>query len=579
MTKDGNKKFKKIYNDVNAIYSYILTSSEIERLSDNIIKLIKLSVPKKNIKIKETDILLITYADTLTEKKRKSLSVLDDFLRKFLKNSINIVHILPFYPSSSDGGFAVTDFFKVDSKHGNWSDLKKISKNFRIMSDVILNHASSKSKWFNNFLKNNGVGKDFFLSLDKDINTKNVIRARSHKLIQKFSTKKGEKYLWCTFSRDQVDFDFKNPKVLLMFIKLILFLHNKGVDFFRFDAVAFIWKRLDTSCINLDQTHAIVRLFRTILNLTNKNCKIVTETNLPFHENLSYFGNSDEANIIYNFSLAPLIINMLIKGNSAAFRRWSMSMPPAKDTNCYLNFLATHDGIGLRPLEGILNDNDLRILLKTLNNFGSKFTYRKDKNNKKVVYEANISLYDALSGTINGKDNYSYNRFYCAHAIMLSYEGLPAFYIHSLFGTKNNLNLLKKTKITRSINRSTYDYEDIKRMLKSNSSHSCKIYTNIIKLIKVRKNQIAFHPNATQYTLNLGNSFFGIWRQSIDKKQSIFGIYNVTNTNQKLNINKLNILGLENWSDLISLKKLEAKTTVVTFSPYQFMWITNKNNN
>ena len=162
-----------------------------------------------------------------------------------------------------------------------------------------------------------------------------------------------------------------------MFIKLILFLQNKGIDFFRFDAVAFIWKRIDTSCINLDQTHAIIRLFRTILNITNKNCKIVTETNLPFNENLSYFGNSDEAHIIYNFSLAPLIINMLIKGNSAAFRRWSMSMPPAKDNNCYLNFLATHDGIGMRPLEGIITKNDLNILLKTLKNYGSKFTYRK----------------------------------------------------------------------------------------------------------------------------------------------------------------------------------------------------------
>ena len=576
MIKYANRKFEKIYKDVNAIYSYILTSSEIEKLSSKIIKLIKVSGSKRTIQIKETDILLITYADTLTEKKRKSFIVLNDFLEKFLKHSISIVHILPFYPSSSDGGFAVTDFFKTDSKHGNWNDLKKISKNFRIMSDIILNHASSKSKWFNNFLKNNGVGKDFFLSLDKEINTKNITRARSHKLIQKFSTKNGEKYLWCTFSRDQVDFDFKNPKVLLMFIKLIFFLHSKGVDFFRFDAVAFIWKRIDTSCVNLDQTHAIVRLFRTILNFTNKNTKIVTETNLPFHQNLSYFGNSDEANIIYNFSLSPLIINMLIKGNSAAFRRWSMSMPPAKEKNCYLNFLATHDGIGLRPLEGILNENDLKILLKTLKSFGSKFTYRKDKNNKKVIYEANISLYDALSGTIYGIDNYSYHRFYCAHAIMLSYEGLPAFYIHSLFGTKNNLDLYNKTKMNRSINRSTYDYGYIKKILKKNNSHSKKIYTNILKLIEIRKNQIAFHPNATQFTLNLGDNFFGIWRQSIDRKQSIFGIYNVTNKYQKLNINKLNILSLENWIDLISHKKLEAKKILINFSPYQFMWITNK---
>ena len=576
MIKNSSNKFRKIFNDVNAIYSYILTPTEIKKLSDDIIKLIQTRSNNKSREIQETDILLITYADTLMEKKKKSFNILNDFLNTFLKDSINIVHILPFYPSSSDGGFAVTNFFKTDSKHGNWNDLKKISKNFRIMADVILNHASSESKWFKNFLKNNGQGKDYFLSLDTDVNTDNVIRARSHKLIQKFSTNKGEKFLWCTFRRDQVDFNFKNPKVLKIFIRLILFLQNRGIDLFRFDAVAFIWKRLDTSCINLDQTHAIVRLFRTILNLTNKNSKIVTETNLPFHENLTYFGNSDEANIIYNFSLAPLIINMLIKGNSAAFRRWSMSMPPAKDENCYLNFLASHDGIGFRPLEGILNSTDLKLLLETLKKFGSKFTYRKDKNNKKVIYEANISLYDALAGTINGKDNYAYKRFFCAHAIMLSFEGLPAFYIHSLFGTKNNLDLYKSTKMKRSINRSTYNYSYIKKMLKSNDSHINKIFTNIIDLIKVRKKQIAFHPNATQYTLNLGNSFFGIWRQSIDRKQSIFAIYNVTNKYKKLNINKLNILSLENWHDLISSKKVEVRQAFIDFSPYQFMWISNK---
>ena len=252
-------------------------------------------------------------------------------------------------------------------------------------------------------------------------------------------------------------------------------------------------------------------------------------------------------------------------------------MPPAKDNNCYLNFLATHDGIGLRPLEGILKNKDLIILLDTLKNFGSKFTFRKIKNNKKVIYEANISLFDCFLGTINGKDNFAYDRFYSAHAIMLSFEGLPAFYIHSLFGTRNNLDLLKETKLNRSINRSSYCYDYLKKILNNTQSHGYKIYRNILNLIDIRKKQTAFHPNATQYTLNLGNNFFGIWRQSIDRKQSIFAIYNVTKKPQELKINKLNILNLENWTDLISFKKLESKQVFFHFKPYQFMWVTNKN--
>ena len=572
------KNYEKIFNDVNAIYSYILNESEIKKLSDNILKLIKNKISKKKYNINEKDILLISYADTIKSENDKSFKILKDFLDTYIKKKIDIIHILPFYPSSSDGGFAVTDFFKVDNVHGNWSDLRKLSNDYLIMSDIILNHASSKGIWFKRFLEDRGEGKDFFLTVDREFNTRHIVRARSHKLLQKFKTKNGDKLVWCTFSRDQVDFDFKNPKVLLAFIKLIIFLSNKGVKIFRFDAVAFIWKRQETNCINLDQTHAIVRLFRTLLGLINNESKIITETNLPFGENFSYFGNSDEAHIIYNFSLAPLIINTLIKGNSAAFRRWSMSMPPAKDNNCYLNFIATHDGIGLRPLEGIIKNNDIKILLNTLKRYGSKFTYRRDKNNKRVIYEANISLFDALSGTIKGKDSYSYHRFYCAHAIMLSFEGIPAFYIHSLFGTRNNISLMNKTGIKRSINRTTYDYKDIMEALKNSNSHISKVFTNILNLIEIRKKQIAFNPNATQYTLNLGNNFLGIWRQSIDRKQSIFAIYNVTNKYQKLKINKLNILNLENWTDLISLKKLDAKKVFIHFEPYQFIWITNKTN-
>jgi sucrose phosphorylase len=305
---------------------------------------------------------------------------------------------------------------------------------------------------------------------------------------------------------------------------------------------------------------------------------IVTETNLPFLENFSYFGRSDEAHIIYNFSLAPLIINTLIKSNSSAFRRWSMRMPPAKNNNCYLNFLATHDGIGLRPLEGIISKNNIKKLIAPLKIFGAKLTYRKDKDNQLSVYEANISLIDAMAGTINGKDNFTYDRFFCAHAIMLCFEGIPSFYIHSLFGTRNDYELLKLTKIFRSINRHIYDYDYLKTKIYDSKSHISKVYNQIIKLIEVRKKQKAFHPNATQYTLNISNNFFGLWRQSIDRKQSIFAISNVTNKKQVLSLNNINILSIEKWYDLLSLKEVKKEYKNLTFEPYQTVWIANKRN-
>ena len=253
-----------------------------------------------------------------------------------------------------------------------------------------------------------------------------------------------------------------------------------------------------------------------------------------------------------------------------------MSMPPAKNNNYYLNFLASHDGIGLRPIEDLISRKDLKKLLEVLEKQGGMFTYRKDKNNKLSVYEVNISLFDAFIETINGIDKFVHHRFFCAHAIMISFEGIPAFYIHSLFGTRNDYKLFKKTKIQRSINRHVYKYNYIKNQLKNKNSSISQVFYKILELINIRKNQKAFHPNATQYTLNLGNSFFGIWRQSIDRKQSIFAIFNITNNQVDLNINKINILDLESWYDLLSENKINKKIKYLRFNPYQAMWITNK---
>ena len=568
-------KFKeRIVENLHDIYAYNLSSEEINKLASDIIYLNTRTKKNKQKPLTQNDILLITYADTIVNKNKKSFSVLSQFLKNYIKKSFSIIHILPFYPSSSDGGFSVKDFFKVDNKHGNWSDISKISRDYKIMVDIVLNHGSRDSKWFRNFIKNKGEGKDFYLYLDKYQKLNHVIRARSHRLLQKITTVKGTKYLWCTFSPDQIDFNYKNPKVLVMFLKIIKYILDKGPLVFRLDAIAFLWKRIDSDCINLDQTHAIVRLIRTFIENINANSLLITETNLPFHENLSYFGNSDEAHGIYNFTLAPLIINTLIKGDSSALNRWSMGIPPARKKNYYINFLATHDGLGLRPLEGMLKDKELNKLVDTLKSFGSKFTYRK-QNKKSLIYEANISLINALSGTINGKDQYLLNRYLTAHAILLSFEGIPAIYIHSLLGTKNDFRLYKKTKIKRSLNRHIYNYDDISEKLENKNSNTHYIFFKLLKLIEIRKKQKAFHPNATQYTLNLGIKFFAVWRQSHDKKQSIFAISNISKNKILLDLNEINIIKTEKWYDLLLKKQITTYKNKLLFEPYQSIWISN----
>ena len=302
-------------------------------------------------------------------------------------------------------------------------------------------------------LKNKKPGKNYFLTVSPKFNTAKVIRPRDHKLLKKINIFNKNEYLWRTFSADQIDLNFNNPSVLLRFIKIMISLMNHGITIFRLDAIAYLWKQSGTKCINLKQTHEIIKLFRIICNVLNKESIIVTETNLPEKENISYFGKNDEANWIYNFSLPPLLIHAFLFENSTYLNRWSKKLPSLKIGNSYLNFIASHDGIGLRPLEGYVDDEELINMINRMEEFGGKTSYRISQWGDKVPYEMNISFLDSMTGTIDNIDNYKVDRFNCAHAIMLSFEGVPAIYIHSLIGTNNNYDSLNGATNYRSINR------------------------------------------------------------------------------------------------------------------------------
>ena len=439
------------------------------------------------------------------------------------------------------------------------------------MADLVINHCSSESEWFQQFLNNQLPGKNFFLDYEEKFDTSKIVRPRSHDLLQLFKTKKNEKYVWCTFSRDQVDLNFKNKDVLIEFLKIIKFYLDQGISILRLDAVAFLWKELGTNCINLNETHEIIKLFRLLLDASSQKTFLITETNLPNKENLDYFGNGNEAQLIYNFSLPPLILYSMLYGNSTILRKWLMSMPPPMEGTTYFNFIASHDGIGMRPAEGLISEKNIKAILKRMKEFGGEVSYRKVENKSKP-YEINIALIDALKGTIDNLDNFQIQRFICAHAIMLSLEGIPAIYVHSFFGTENDYTGMRSTKQKRSINRKRYDFDDLSNRMNKKTIHSV-VLKQLNSLITIRKKQPAFHPNATQFTLNLGEKIFALWRQCQNRKQSIFVLCNITNQKQPVDLNEINLIFNKNWIDLISNKKIESKK--ISLKPYQTMWISN----
>lgn len=569
----------------NKIKSYIRkiykNNRDASRLLNSIVSLIdednlasKKKLTSKNWSQKSS--FLITYADSIKSENDSPLLVLNQFLQKYI-DSIDSIHILPFMPSSSDGGFSVIDYYKIDEKFGDWKDLNLISKNKNIMIDIVLNHASRNSKWFANFLKGSGQGHDFF-KVVKDWNgIAQIERPRSSELFQKIQTVNGEKNVWCTFSHDQIDLDFSNPAVLLEFLKIIKFYIKKNIKIFRLDAVAFLWKKQNTSCINLQETHYIIKLIRFVSTLIDKNAILITETNIPSKENLSYFGNNDEAHWIYNFTLSPLILFTLLSGNCSQLRKWSMTMPPAQEGNAYFNFLASHDGIGLRPVEGKLDSTELYRLINKMRDLGGKISYKTSQWGEEIPYEINITYLDSLKSTFNGEEKFQIKRFICAHTIMFAMEGIPAIYIHSFLGTKNDHKAIAAGEGNRSINRFKWDKKDIYKILEDKNSNNFYIMSKLNSLLNIRSKQPAFHPNATQFTLNLGDEVFGLWRQDKKRKQSIFSIYNVTSKSVKLSLQKINLIETEKWIDLISGEALKDIDDDILLKPYQSLWISNYN--
>ena len=574
LKKDFSEKVKKYLFE---IYSNDLSKKQINNLYLDIKSIFTEVINDKKKELwSEKDVLLITYADSIIKKNQKNLITLSNFLTKYCKE-FTYVHILPFFPFSSDDGFAVEDYKKIKKEHGSWNDLKKITKSFKIMVDLVINHCSSRNRLFKNFLENKDPGKEFFISSQKKFPTsKKIVRPRSSDLSKKVLINGKDNYVWCTFGHDQVDFNFKNPSVLIYFFEIIKFYLDQNIKALRLDAVAFLWKELGTRCINLPQTHNIIRLIRLIIDNFYNKTLIITETNIPSHENLTYFGNNNEAHCIYNFSLAPLLIHAIISGNSFYLKKWSRGMPPAQENNSYLNFLSTHDGIGMRPVEGILPEMEVKKYFRFFKKQGGLFSYRTNKG-KKSVYEVNITLLEALKECYNGKDKYIFDRFVLAHTILFSMEGIPAIYIQNFLGSKNDNIKVKKTNSFRSINRKNWNYDSLTKIINNKSTINNKILNSIKNLIVLRKKQVAFHPNATQFTLQLGDIFFGLWRQSIDRSQSIFCISNLTNKKQKISLLDINLISTNSWFDLLTKKRIKNIGDELFFKPYQTYWITNKN--
>lgn len=523
----------------------------------------------------EKDTVLITYADMVRPLHDPPLEGLRRFVLTRLKGAIKTVHLLPFYPWSSDDGFSVIDYMQVNPEYGEWSDVRKIGEDFDLMFDLVLNHCSSQSSWFRNYMNGILPARRYFIEESPETDLSEVVRPRVSPLLTPTQTPSGERHVWTTFSADQVDLNWANSDVFFEFLDILLFYISQGARILRLDAVAFLWKKVGTGCIHLPETHEIIKLYRNVLSLVAPEVLILTETNVPHEENISYFGDGDEAHMVYQFSLPPLTLHALLTGNATWLTDWAKNLPQLPEGQCFFNFTASHDGIGVRPLQGILPDSELRFLTQEIESRGGYISCRKLPDGSEAPYELNITWYSALcqkDGSIKGTA-----RYLCSQMIMLAMQGIPGIYFHSLVATPNFTEGVRLTGAARSINRKKFNESELEEWINESGSPQNFIFEIMTSVLRRRAERPAFHPEAPQEILDLGPGIFALIRRSRDAQECVVCLHNVSKEKASVPWLEINqkMEGYISSKDLISGNPAEEEFSGdnIELLPYQSAWI------
>ncbi|WP_431646979.1 sugar phosphorylase [Enterobacter hormaechei] len=562
MENNVNAKIKKL---INHIYGESFSDAHLDVLLTKLEKAAVNITEKRKSGWDEKDVVLITYADQFSAKGEKALPVFTRFYNEWLSRTFSHVHLLPFYPWSSDDGFSVIDYHEVAHETGTWQDVAELKQSASLMFDFVCNHMSAKSEWFANYLAQKPGYEDFFISVDPETDLSAVTRPRALPLLTPFTLHDGSvRHLWTTFSEDQIDLNFASPQVLIAMVDVLLHYLMEGARYIRLDAVGFMWKIPGTTCIHLEQTHCLIQLFRAITDAVAPGTVIITETNVPHKDNISYFGNGEnEAQMVYQFSLPPLVLHAVHCQDVKALCQWAGSLALPSTHTTWFNFLASHDGIGLNPLRGILPESEILSLVDKLQQEGALVNWKNNPDGTRSPYEINVTYLDALS-LRDSSDDERIARFILAHAVLLSFPGVPAVYIQSILGSRNDYEGVERLGYNRAINRKKYTAGQVDRELNNKKSIRYQIYSRLSELIAIRLGESAFHPDGQAIFDAMGEHILKIVRVAKNGER-ITALFNFSNKMQT--VYEQTHFGKE----LLSGQDISG--TELTLNPWQVMWI------
>ena len=523
----------------------------------------------------QTDSLLITYGDMVQTEDEAPLATLKTFLDRYVGKAVRHLHLLPFFPYSSDDGFSVIDYLQVNPDLGRWRHIQALGDEYRLMFDLVLNHVSSQGAWFQQYAAGVAPFRHYFIEADPETDLSAVVRPRNHPLLTRTPTRNGERWVWTTFSEDQVDLDFSNPDVLFEFLDILFFYLSKGARTLRLDAIAYLWKEIGTSSIHLHQTHEVVKIFRDVADMLSPGALILTETNVPHAENISYFGGGSEAHMVYQFTLPPLLLHGLQTDNASHLTQWAADLPPPPAGCTFLNFTASHDGIGVRPLEGILPPEDLEGMLTRVTERGGFVSTKRNSDGSESPYELNITYFDALTRPADDDPDMDIARYLCSQAVPLALQGIPGLYFNSLIAARNNSGGVEFTGLARTINREKWQLSSLESTLADEQSRESVVFKAYIRLLNLRAQHPAFHPDASQTILDLGPDVFALARTAPSDEETIVALHNFTPGTIDVLIDQRvpQLAGANQWRGLISGAMRGRAGRILRMKPYEVCWL------
>lgn len=532
----------------------------------------------------ERDVVLITYGDLIVSEGRSPLKTLADFAEVFFRGIISTLHILPFYPYSSDRGFSVISFEEVDPQLGTWDDIAELEGAFKLMFDGVFNHVSSKSYWFQQYLAGDPDFRDYFVGFSsreaiQEDRLHLILRPRTSPLLSEFHTIDGPRWVWTTFSRDQVDLNFKNPKVLLKIVEILLYYVRRGADLIRLDAITYLWYELGTSCAHLREVHEVVRMFRDLLDAVAPHVALVTETNVPHVDNITYFGDgNDEAQMVYNFALPPLVLHAFQTGDASDLTRWAEELVPPSNVTGFFNFLDSHDGVGVMGARGILTEQQVLAMCARAEEHGGFVSFKPNSDGTESPYELNITWYSALNRPDSGEPvELQLDRFIASRAIAMVLRGVPGIYLPSLIGHRNDTEAVFRDGSLRSINRSRIDEARLLEALQDPTRISSRIAERFVDLLERRITEPAFHPAAPQRVLTLEPRVFSLLRTALDGSSRVLCMINVSAEEVVVGVDQRDVFGWDapHLRDLVGEQPLAGGRgrLEVCLAPYQVCWI------